>query len=226
MVGGRAPDEIVRQRVVKLGPCSAVLLSGRLAVTSAHCLAFPIHKVQANGEVIPVTSCEPHPAYVEGVVTHDIATCILERVLTIGETSLESSPLVPGTRVTIAGYGRTNAFNIDAGTLQQVDTSVAGSRDEAYLVGTPDRTACSGDSGGPVFVRHGTELRLAAIVHGTTGAVCASSADAVSVALHHAWLEEARRQSSESSAAPYSAGVLVAVASIVVVRHLAKRIRA
>jgi len=60
MVGGRAADASILQRVVQLGPCSAVLVSEHVLVTSAHCLAFPVREIHTNGEVIPIASCSPH----------------------------------------------------------------------------------------------------------------------------------------------------------------------
>ena len=64
MVGGRAPDQTMFDRVVRFGPCSAVVVSEQALVTSAHCLAFSVKEVSTNGEIIPIASSTAHPALV------------------------------------------------------------------------------------------------------------------------------------------------------------------
>lgn len=59
MVGGRGPDQTMFDRVVRFGPCSAVVVSDQALVTSAHCLAFSVNEISTNGEIIPIA----HPAY-------------------------------------------------------------------------------------------------------------------------------------------------------------------
>jgi secreted trypsin-like serine protease len=78
-----------------------------------------------------------------------------------------SDDLPPGVDLTLAGFGLRDAADDGSyGRLYKVDTtltSVSDANAEFTYGGTPGRSACLGDSGGPAFVHDGGRLRLAGV---------------------------------------------------------------
>lgn len=213
VVGGHVPSSSELEAVVRLGECSAVLVSRTVLVTSAHCIARQNGPVRVLDADVKLLTCTRHPGHVPGRAVDDIGFCTLEHPApTAGIPLDDGANPATGAPILIAGFGKTGPFEKNAGVLRVVETTVEHADDSVIRVGTPERTACGGDSGGPVLVRRkdGT-LAVAAITQGAAGAVCAGPADAVPVQHHQAWLESALRHVSEGHGSVWLAlgGVVV-----------------
>ena len=202
MVGGTiaAPGEL--QAVLSLGDCSAILVEPDVVLTSAHCIQRPIQSVSVAKRDIRVSHCEAHPGYRPLGLQHDVGYCKLASATSAPTIGIgDGSHLAVGQAVTLAGYGASAAFAHDAGMLRVVETSAVRVLDGGVEVGAADRTACWGDSGGPVLVRDESGLRVVGIIHGVSGAICASPAEAALLdSSDRAWLEGAGAGCKQSHA--------------------------
>lgn len=218
MVGGRpaVPSEL--SGVARIGDCSGVLVRDDVVLTNAHCLERPVDRVVFGETTALVRECASHPLYRSGQAIHDIAFCQLsERVpmtpLAVDDESMGA--VARDTPVVIAGYGATSVFAHDSGVLRTVETTVVALREQVVVVGTPLRTACHGDSGAPVLVdRHG-RLHVSALIRGSSGAICASAADAVPISANLDWIAAtALPPPGRSIAGPVLAGLITAIALV------------
>jgi len=76
----------------------------------------------------------------------------------------------------------------DKPVLRRISTLVVGAREGSMNVGSATATACRGDSGGPMLVERGGGFRVAGVIHGAQGAICASPTEVVPVSPHRDWL--------------------------------------
>lgn len=203
MVGGSAIAPGTMHAVVVVGNCSGVVVKPDLVLTSAHCVQQPIAQLKIAGRDIGVVRCVPHPAYRSLRLQHDIAYCKLAVRASVSAISIANVPLPRGRPVTLAGYGATGALAHDGGALRIVATSVGGDS-ERLQVGSPDRTACWGDSGAPVFVFGENGWNTVGIIHGPSGAICASSSDVVWLSAERRWLDEVIAEPSSGWVSPPS----------------------
>ncbi len=133
--------------------------------------------------------------------------------------------------VIVGGFGATAPFARGPAVLRVVDTVVVRAEEGRLDVGTVDRTACWGDSGGPVLVVREGSLRVLGIVRGSAGAICASPASAVPIASVKSWLaEEAgvrspRMSVSHAGHAALGCVALVALAGVLRMRRRRGRAR-
>jgi hypothetical protein len=230
VVGGHsAGGDPALRAVIALGDCTAVLVSPRALVTSAHCVAPHLDHATIAGHSLAIEACERAPLY-NGTPADDIAVCRLSEAAPVAPLALDDAPaLAVGDAVTLLGFGRTGPLAHDGVLLRAVETVVSGasSGSAGLQAGAAEATACSGDSGGPVIVRRGGELRVAAIIQGPTGAICASAALAVPVGAHRVWLDHAMG-ADVRAATPSSAGaaaVVTAIAALLVVLGAMRRRR-
>lgn len=200
MLGGHATRSPAFEAVVTLGNCSAVLVEPDLLLTSAHCLEARIDQLAIGGRSVRIAACYVSPRYRPVEWPADIGVCRLTESVSVTPLAIDDVPApIQGDPVTLVGRGLDRAFAAGRGTLRVVETSVAGVGPSGIYVGTSDRTACRGDSGGPVLVERQGVFRVAAIIHGGSGAICASSAEAVVVRPHLQWIAETPRGGTDAS---------------------------
>ena len=148
--------------------CTGTLIHPRVVVYAAHCggelktLRFGEQSL-AGGRSVSAERCAAYPAYAgDQDQGHDWAYCVLPEAIT--ELPLapplfgcEAAALYEGVDVAIVGYGLTEAG--DTGLARWATTALVALTpgNNTALVGNPgvDGTPslCSGDSGGPGFVR-------------------------------------------------------------------------
>ena len=165
--------------------CSAVLVKRQILITAAHCADSParisaafstkLRGLIAN-DVIPVIRKAVHPDYVsnsdgQGLPPHDVA------VLKLAEPAPErfqATPLLTDERIVqnptealIAGYGITESGD-DSGTLRSTLAQFTGidSLGRLKIEDTLRRGACSGDSGGPLFLESNGTFFAAGVLSG------------------------------------------------------------
>jgi hypothetical protein len=167
--------------------CTASLIGPNTAVTAAHCVtgagtSKPVlifgNDVRApDREIRPVTQVAVNPAWKshagKGMDQGDIAVVKFGGQTPEGyyPVPLETtdSNLKKGGKVTLAGYGITNAqTKAGAGVLRKTHVKIANPRrgkSEMVLDQSHGRGACHGDSGGPAFVRSGRQTVLAGVTN-------------------------------------------------------------
>ena len=163
--------------------CSAGLLAPDLVVTAAHCViagakvvAFFGTDFSGTGITIPVTGAVVDPDYAgatpsDGLKPHDVAVLRLARSApasyVVPKVVDASEALASKEAVLLAGFGITEDGD-GSGTLRAVETTLVG-RDDAGRLSIDDpskRGACSGDSGGPLFVKRDGQYLLAGVLSG------------------------------------------------------------
>jgi secreted trypsin-like serine protease len=145
--------------------CTGTLVAPTVVISAAHCVGFgapPSAIIFGESDTSPaksigVTECVASPDYDGNSAANDISYCLLSEAVT-------DVPLVPilmgceademltaGTPVTIVGFGMDESDNY--GTKREVVTAITNVQDGELFAGGDGKDSCSGDSGGPVFVR-------------------------------------------------------------------------
>lgn len=226
MVGGEPVDHGLGVRIVRVGNCSGTLIAPSSVLTAAHCVEASGEARVQSGSSTTNAKCVVHPGYRSSEATHDLAICRLG-----GSSSAEPILLVEdafvldvGATVQLVGYGLSSPFEHGAGELRLVDTRVVQVLKEGLLAGTVKETACRGDSGGPMIVFDGAIAHVAGVIHGPSGAFCASPAVVVRVAEHRAWIDSVIAPEPSASCAPLGvAGVAVGIVIARVALAIRKR---
>lgn len=132
----------------------------------------------ADGERVGVAAIHRHPGYHDGTLENDVALLQLDQAVTTGEAielagEGDAAAFAPGVESTVIGwgltYGEPPGTPVDPSSLREVSVPIVDDADcttaygsDLYLpemicagetLGGED--ACSGDSGGPLFVLHG-----------------------------------------------------------------------
>jgi secreted trypsin-like serine protease len=196
--------------------CTGTLIRTDVVMTAAHCLARSQNieiifglSFQA-GKRVSVKSIRIHPGYnstAGGGTTpdspatrpiHDIAIIKLSESAPTGFLPVElasGQELVAGDQLFLAGFGQTKATNGTSGRLKQVDTvfnfynSVAL---EIVFGPTPGRSACRGDSGGPMYIEREGRLQVIGVTSRGFSALgpCSGNGNYTEVSAHKNWIEE------------------------------------
>jgi hypothetical protein len=226
--GRRKATSPAMQAVVPLGACSGVLVRPDRLLTSAHCLKPGLEQVAVAGRTFHLSACEAHPDYRPLQAARDVAVCRLAAPAPVDDIAVDEGPAAqPGQAVTLAGYGLPGALAHALPELRAVETAIVRIDAQGFEVGTDDRTACLGDSGGPVLIQRGGVLRVAGILHGPSGAICSSPARAARLDVAADWL--ARELASSDAAGGthvvvrIAIGLLAVVAATLVARSVARR---
>jgi secreted trypsin-like serine protease len=188
LAGTSAIEPQLVKAVAQIGPCSGTLVAADGVLTSAHCLNGPIAHVVVDGKVVRVAKCEQNGAYRPGLPAHDIGYCRLSEALP-GALSIDDgqAPAL-GTTVSLAGFGLASAMSPERPALRRIATSVVGAKEGLLEAGTATATACRGDSGGPMLLERGGTFRVAGVIHGAQGAICASPTEVVPVSADRDWV--------------------------------------
>lgn len=224
VVGGRPAPEL--GAIVKIADCSGVLVRSDVVLTNGHCLEGRIDSVSIAGKSLRVASCAVHPHYDPADTAHDLGFCRLEGPADASPIPIaDQAVLDVGTDVMLAGRGRSGPLSRDGGVVRVVETQLRRASPDHLEVGTTDRTACLGDSGGAVLIRKGGALRVAGILRGGTGAICGSPAEAVPLAPHASWLGAAEvfePHAPKAGPSRYAGAVLAGAGLAVCVALLAR----
>lgn len=166
-----------RVSTVALSGCTGTIIAEDLILTAAHCFnnsmraGFVVFGTQfyAQGRtVIKIAQGLSNPAYKSPIDSHiDVAMLKLEKPIPEGYQAIQLLPatiaLNSGDSVRLAGYGSNNEPN-SFGTLRVVDSRVASTNKSGSLYIKYGKTAaCSGDSGGPLYVYKNYQWYLAGI---------------------------------------------------------------
>jgi len=179
--------DIVQGRLVKaqdIGPeklstvglsgCTGTIIARDLILTAAHCYqnslqgGYVLFGMQFNGKerkIIKIAGSTVNRTYTGP--HNDVALLKLASDVPAGYKPVKllpsSIPLNPGDTVRQAGYGSDNRPN-SFGTLRTVDSRYQGrGRSGSLSVRSGTTAACSGDSGGPLYVQKNGEWYTAGI---------------------------------------------------------------
>jgi hypothetical protein len=172
--------------------CSGTLIGCSTFLTAGHCVegrsASDFYVYLPNAGIFTVASLAQHPSY--DFPAADVAVLKLGAAVSgVAPSQIEtSSPPPSGTPAVIAGYGRSGDPLFDYGLKRAGSVVTApcstipapGSDTTSvcwdYLnpLGPPgtDSNTCNADSGGPLFVDHGSGLRIAGVTSGGSSASC------------------------------------------------------
>ncbi|HYX39995.1 MAG TPA: trypsin-like serine protease [Oligoflexus sp.] len=178
IVGGRlvssqdnGPEKV---STVGLSGCTGTIVARDLISTAAHCIEnvlqdpYALFGVDFGGndrKVIAIESYSVNQAY--SGPQNDLALLKLAKNIPAGYAPVKllpaSMPLNPGDAVRQAGYGTDNEDSF--GTLRTVNSFYVGrSPGGALRVENGRKAACSGDSGGPLFVQKNGQWYTAGIL--------------------------------------------------------------
>ncbi|WP_168196378.1 trypsin-like serine protease [Bdellovibrio sp. NC01] len=204
--------------------CSGIIISSRLILTAAHC----VYKAKASDievrfgltgrDAVKVAKqIEVHTHYVQLTLLknmNDVALIQLAsaipsnyRITSILE---DFSILKPGTTVTTAGYGYSNArWETGVGTLRKTNLRIA---TEAFSETTvaidqlnTDSGSCHGDSGGPALVQTNQGLKVFGVANRITGKdkkltkLCKGTAVYTRIDIYMPWILEKAAQLDPSA---------------------------
>lgn len=190
MIGARlaAPDEY--DFVVPFGACTAVVVEPRVLLTSAHCVPLHPSNVVVAGASYDIEQCEADPDHHGAEALHDVGFCILKQATALSDLpQLDATAPIVGQPAALVGFGETGPLTHDSPTSHIAETTVTATRHDYFEAGTSTQTACRGDSGGGVFRRGSSGMRLLGLIHGPSGAICASSAVITRIQDSAGWLE-------------------------------------
>lgn len=215
IVGGRTPGDRIASAVVRVGGCSGVLVEPKVVLTSAHCLDGPIEEVTVADDRLRVTACRRDPRYEAGRAAHDVGYCRLANAAHGEPIAIDDVVPAAGAPVTLAGFGLGDALGRAPAALRSVRTRVGRVAADVAIVGSATETACRGDSGGPVLADTRAGMRVAAVIHGGVGPICASPAQVVTVASESEWLFAELGAGHDAVSAPHLA-IWLGIAAVAV----------
>lgn len=178
IVGGRkveqASDGPERSSTVGLNGCTGTIIARDLILTAAHCYTntvkggYVLFGVKFNNRDPKIIGIEKAVYNRKYSGSHnDIAMIKLSSEIPQGYKPVkilnDTTILRRGYLVRLAGYGSDNSSST-FGTLRTVDSQFLGySRSGSMFIASGRTAACSGDSGGPLYVNTGGEWYTAGI---------------------------------------------------------------
>lgn len=185
--------------------CSGAVLSRRIVLTSAHCVASladtRVHFVTASGApaLVEPARIERHPDFRPDAVERrrvsiDLALVETKEDLPSSFVPVELAPQTPpriGDGVTIAGYGqREDGATGRLGALALVLRAPLSTVLMWLAAPIPPGGACDGDSGAPAFDAQGRLAGVVAYAEGAGGRRCGKLTQAIRLPPQRAWIEK------------------------------------
>jgi hypothetical protein len=188
--------------------CTGTLISPRIVVTAAHCMApgyspkwFHLGSdLSSPDESFAVEKAIPHPQYgdmiLDGaeVAIHDIAILVLDGPAGVAPMKVRTSSLagLEGASITFVGFGKTDAEDDESsGSKMKVQTTIGAVEAQGfwnYTQPSNPKNTCGGDSGGPaLLVEAGAEQIVGLVSSGD--AECLEDGWNTRADIHADWLQ-------------------------------------
>lgn len=159
-----------RARCVTTDPtliCTGTLVAPKVVLTAAHCLeafdedgAYEVMFGSAldapDARFVWVRRAKSHPAYDEATHENDLALLELDEpgpVDPVASATTPLSTLAAGVSARVVGFGETRVDGEPPGIKRTGQTTVDSASEKDFQASPAPSMSCSGDSGGPVFVR-------------------------------------------------------------------------
>ncbi len=210
-------DPIARSTVAvitsgsSLSTCSGVLIAEDAVLTAAHCihdglsLVFQTRIPYPENSGLNARKTMIHPEYSRSTHSHDIALIYFKGRL---PKNYEPVPLVDSTRelrrgeeVIIAGFGTDQRYGSSMGinVLRAVNKPLTHSIHPGFpgfsISQTDGTGACSGDSGGPVYLQEGDRMYLVGITSRMTESdTCEAGGKFVQANYYKDWIDQTLAQ--------------------------------